>query len=244
MKISTCVFATALASSLWLGVETAARTSGQAQILIVEQPKLITTAAGFQQLSITVQNVSNFTVVAWGVDAVVQCADGSSAKGRVSTDGYELAARGSSFSSVLQPNAKYTITMHVPHCIQPTPIPSATATACVVVFDNDVAIGDETEIAVLFRARAANEKAWGLFKRMVADVASQLGQGDRVAPLREKWSAVDDPDVRESFAYSQIDRSVLRNLSLQKLAPEKFVEQISQEANKGYAISAAHQERR
>jgi len=244
MKISTTVFATALASSLWLGVETPVGTPGQAQILIVEQPRIITTAAGFQQLSIAVQNVSNFTVVAWGVDAIVPCADGSSAKGRVSTDGYELAARGSSFSSVLQPNTKYTITMHVPHCKEATPIPSATATACVVVFDNDVAIGDETEIGVLFRARGANEKTWGLFERIVADVASQPGRDDPIATLREKWSAVDDPDVRESFAYSQIGRSVLRNPNLQKLAPDKVVEQISREANKGHAISASHRERR
>ena len=114
MKTST-VLATALASSLWFAVEAPAGTPGQAQILIVEQPEIITMTAGIQQLSITVQNVSSFTVVAWGVEAVVGCANGSSAKGRVSTDGYELAARGS-FSSVLQPDAKYTITMHVPQC--------------------------------------------------------------------------------------------------------------------------------
>lgn len=139
-----------LAAVGWAGV-LAAQSVGTAT-LVIESATIVE-----GQVQVTVKNAGKQTIVAWGVEARVAFADGTSQWLGATTDAYEAAVHKSPHSALLPPGGRYTLGLHA-QVRNPEGAVGVSAAPTVVVFDDDRATGDERRVDYLFRDRARNQE--------------------------------------------------------------------------------------
>jgi hypothetical protein len=192
---------------------------------------------------VRVRNNGARTIVAWGIEAAVTFADETRRSGALWVDGYEDHVRKTSRSPVLPTNATTSV---------PIPISASgkTATAAIVqptfvVFDDDTAAGNERSVALVFAARALNERVWAFVERILDDaVGSSLDARSAVEAAEVALKEADD-DLKRSWVFDDVTlrlRNSLRESDNARL--QSSLNEFRQEARLRRVTAAAHVTRR
>ena len=217
-------------------------TATQQAALVVERAEVVR-----GQLAVTVRNVGDRTIAAWTVEGRAFFDDNTIGTGRVTTDGYDSLARGSTHTSSLPPNGRYTIKMHVPAPAKPAAVVSVDAAPTAVVFDNDVAVGDDDDISLIFRDRVLTAQTWRLFEQLTMEWRAAPPTAATIEAMRSRWASIEDPTVRRGLVHSEISRHLsdaLAKASRQDPREiQQFIQRISAEATTKRATAEAHSNR-
>jgi hypothetical protein len=213
--------------------------------LVVEQTETIGS-----QLSVRLRNVGSRTIIAWGVRAHVTFADGAVREVAVSRDGYEAAALAvnglAGGSPVLTAGARYTQTVEPPRLRNSVAaIVAVSAQPILAIFDDDTAVGEESHVSYLFRARALNQRVWQLVERVLTEETERAP--DALTALRAAEAAleaVQDNEIRMSSAYFEFRRTLAMGLDPRfKKNPDQLVPQFLKDAGARRAAAEARSER-
>jgi hypothetical protein len=203
--------------------------------VIVESTTIVPTESGSDApplMDVTVRNAGTSTIIAWGVWTEVRFSDG------------KTQTLGSTVSPELAPNARYTLRVIMP--------PAKTALAAAVdaastptfaVFKDNSAVGDEQNIKMIFRSRAADQRFWEL-------VDSSLRSRRQDAPsatldaLLSDLQTISDKEVLASVMYARVKDELTRSLLGRSREPlAAVVGRLAQEASGGRQAAALHSQR-
>ncbi len=96
--------------------------------------------------------------------------------------------RGSTHTSSLPPNGRYTIKISMlPASAKPAAVVSVDAAPTAVVFDNDVAVGDDDDISLIFRDRVLTVQTWRLFEQLTVEWRAAPPTAAAIEAIRSRW---------------------------------------------------------
>lgn len=210
--------------------------------LVVEKAAIVE-----NQVHVTVKNVGKQTVVAWGVEARVKFADGTSQWLGATTDAYEAPVHKSPYSSLLRPGGTYTLGLPA-QVRNPEDAVDVSAAPTVVVFDDDRAAGDERRVDYLFQDRARNEQVWRRIEAALVAAASRSTEPLSVLEnLDAELESVDDKATRESLAFQEMRHKVskaIRPDQFEKRSVGQRLTELQSEVRSRRAAAEAHAKRR
>jgi uncharacterized protein (TIGR03435 family) len=212
--------------------------------LVVERAEVGPGRAARDQISVSVHNTGDKTIVAWGVASQITFADGKTSGGGSASDGVEYRGLDRRGSRVLTPGARHTITFGgLPNRRQATDVRTVTAKAEFVILDDDTALGDENTIVRYFRRRAENQRAWPTIEKAFTDAMAQSSDPrQQLIDARTNLEAIAE-DVRTTEAYTSIHRDLTVN---SRIAPDPagLLKRLVDEARSRRAAADAHYQRR
>ena len=167
------------------------------------------------QISVSVHNTGDKTIVAWGVRTHVTFADGKTSVGGTMMDHMESRALVRRDSKILPPDARMTINSGGLSNRRPAKdVQSVTARSTFVIFDDDRALGNERDIKFFFGKRAANQRAWPVIERVFADAIARTADPREVLVAADQGlESITDESIRQSYAYTGTRRRSRREPS-------------------------------
>ena len=215
--------------------------------LVVERAEVAPggpSAQGPDQISVSVHNAGDKTIVAWGVRSQITFADGKTSGGGVSIDEVEYRGLERRGSRVLPPGGRHTITFGgLPSKRQATDVRTVTAKAEFVILDDDTALGDENTIVRYFTRRAENQRAWPTIETAFTDAMAQSSDPrQQLIDARTNLEAIAE-DERTTEAYTSIHRDLTVN---SRIAPDPagLLKRLVDEIRSRRAAADAHYQRR
>ena len=194
-----------------------ANTEGAERLpLVVERAEIAPggpSAQGPDQISVSVHNAGDKTIVAWGVRSQITFVNGKTSGGGASSDGVEYRGLERRGSWVLPPGGRHTITFGgLPNRRAATDVRTVAARPAFVIFDDDTALGDENTIIRYFRRRAENQRAWPAIEKAFTDAMAQSSDSrQRLIDARTNLEAIVDAELQASEAYTSIHRDLTVN---------------------------------
>jgi hypothetical protein len=197
------------------------------------------------QISVSVHNASDKTIVAWGVRGQATFADGKTSIVGNSSDGVEYRDLARRDSRVLPPDGRLTINAGgLSNRRQAKDVRAVTARATFVIFDDDTALGNERDIKFFFEKRAANQRAWPVIEKAFADAMARTAD-PRAALIGAdqglEW--ITDESIRQSYAFTGIRRDLAMNLRLTP-NPAALLQRLVDEIRLRREAADAHFQRR
>jgi hypothetical protein len=210
-----CFIAVVYSAAVSTGVaaQPTAQTSG-AIPLTVEQVKV---SEG--HLQVTARNAGDRVITAWGMEASVWCADGTSERYQAFTDGYAAPLRSIQDTARLTAGSGHTLLFPIEVRTHKA-IAKTAAQPLFAIFDDGTAVGDELLIAQVFQTRAMDMKVWQVFADTLA--RAQARGGDPLTILRSATAdldAIQDPVIHSAPAFHEASQrlaSVIRRVSSDK----------------------------
>jgi uncharacterized protein (TIGR03435 family) len=198
------------------------------------------------QISVSVHNAGDKTIVAWGVRTQVTFADGKTYNmGGVMTDGVESSGLARQDSRALPPDGRFTITAGgLPNRRPAEDVQEVTARASFVIFDDDTALGDEPSISFQFEKRAGNQRAWPVIEKVFADAMVQTADPREALLEADKGlEAITDEAIRQSYAYIRLRHDLTVNLRITR-DPAALLTRLVDEIRLRREAADAHFQRR
>jgi uncharacterized protein (TIGR03435 family) len=197
------------------------------------------------QISVSVHNASDKTIVAWGVRGQATFADGKTSIVGNSSDGVEYRDLARRDSRVLPPDGRLTINAGgLSNRRQAKDVRAVTARATFVIFDDDTALGNERDIKFFFEKRAANQRAWPVIEKAFADAMARTAD-PRAALIGadQGLESITDESIRQSYAFTGIRRDLAMNLRLTP-NPAALLQRLVDEIRLRREAADAHFQRR
>lgn len=212
------VASTVLVTANTSAFQDVANTDGPGRLpLVVERAEIAPggpSAHGPDQISVSVHNAGDKTIVAWGVRSQITFADGKTSGGGVSIDEVEYRGLERRGSRVLPPGGRNTITFGgLPKGRPVTEVRTVTAEARFVIFDDDSALGEERMLSWYFDRRAENQRAWPMIDKAFTDaMARSVEPRQAILDADRTLEAITDEGIRTTDAYTSIRRFLMVNL--------------------------------
>jgi hypothetical protein len=195
-------------------------------------------------LDITVFNPGSRTIHGWTVQSMATFADGYTSYGGHGSDSYASSISQEGRSGPVVPGARRTVrTSYGSRSGTPEVPVSFGARVTAVIFDNDVAVGDEKDIQQLFEFRAADQRTWPVVEKCVEDA---LAEGGEARAVLERILSALRPLTRDA-AMGPTARGVVQTLALNlKLAldPAALLKRFVDDVREKRLVTEAHCRRR
>jgi hypothetical protein len=123
---------------------------------------------------------------------------------------------------------------------------NVTASPTVAVLANNIAVGDEADISLLFKARALDQRTWQLLDAILAESRGAAASAAGVLELvGRRWNELDESDVRTGPTYDEISRYLSQGTVRKRAASkEGFLRQLGEETKGRRSLAEAHASRR
>jgi hypothetical protein len=197
-----------------------------------------------RRVAITVRNAGVEAIDAWGVTGEVRYTNHATRRIGVLTDTYETQLLPERLKSPaaeslhLPPGGRATITTGVPDVPLVDPV-GAAVSASFAVFEDNFAVGDETQIEFTFARRRLHQRVWRRAGEALADSQTRgMSADEALAALAAAMRSMDD-ESRGSVAYS-----ILRRIMASSSSSAEKLAQLELEVRARGAATERHAERR
>jgi len=189
--------------------------------LVVEATRILpadAARAGIPNFEIVVRNIGDRTIVAAGIRTELRFGDDYVHRGGVSSDGGESRDLPQKKPLIIAPDGRYTFqNQSWPGGRRASDMVSAKAEPTFVIFDDDTALGNESDIRHYFKAREDNHRAWPVIDGIFADaVARNPNPHEALVAAQTGIEAITDDVIKGSNAFRWAQSMLSMNLKFSR----------------------------